>query len=210
MQSYEVRWQNSAHLESLRPVLDAIFRRGTYFGPSDLSGLIVGLDGEHPALRNANFIKVILKDVRMVSSQVSCSFDQCNFTQVDFRDSLFDTCRMRKSAFFECQFPNTKFSAPSLDDAIFEKCSFEKAKLEGRGSKEYGGRRALFRQSDFRGASFKRLEFRASKFIGCRFEGAAFEKCDLRGVRIDGSQGMPAFTNCQISSTLINGVSVLE
>ncbi|MCB1044078.1 MAG: pentapeptide repeat-containing protein [Acidobacteria bacterium] len=196
------RWHNAIFVEEKQPVLQAMLRKKYIEGPADMGGLIIGLEGQLDEFSMADFQDAFVINTDLRQSRFSCAFSRCTFTSTCFADATFDTCRFPKAKFLHCDFTKAKLGSPWLDDAIFRSCTFKEAKLNGRGSREYGGKRCLFEECQFENSDFRNLQFRASQFLNCRFENVVFTKCTLIGVKFVGSApSETSFVNCDLRIT---------
>jgi uncharacterized protein YjbI with pentapeptide repeats len=173
---------------------------------ADIRGIVVRLDGALPELLHADFQGVNLVEVDASYGRFSCSFGHVAATACKFEDAYFDTCRFGRGRFTKCSFVRATLDSAHLDDAIFNECQFEEARIIGRGSNEYGGRRISFTNCNFKSALFQNIQLRATTFQGCTVEGVQFRKCLLAGVKFrDGAPPAEAFQNCEVQSVTVDG-----
>lgn len=187
-----VRWLDQKHLAAAMPVLTAVFVSKKFHGQADLRAITVALDGGPSLLHQANFQDSDLDGLDASEAKMSCSFSRATINRSIFDRALFDTCRFKASRFSACTFVGSKIDSPTLDDAFFLSCSFQGARITGRGTHEYGGRRMVFDGCNFDGTVFQNLQIRACTFRNCSFSGAMFKRCLLTGVKFEGGEPDPA------------------
>ncbi len=181
------RWSEAIFVKGKSKELHALFDGPGCTGPHDMQGIVVGMTGSLETLMYTGLFQKAVSDIDFSFAKFSCSFSKSQFEKVNFFDCSFDTCDMIKSCFSQCSFEKAVLCAPRFDDSEIIDCSFAGCRLRGRGIKEYGGRRVIFKNCNFSDAEFKGLEFRAATFSNCNFKGCVFRKCLLIGAKFEGT-----------------------
>lgn len=182
------RWSESKHLSEMTEMLKAIFLARTPVHDVDLRGIVIGMDGTPEILSKADFQDTRLRNADLSHGRYSCAFSRAFVEEGVFVQAVFDTCRLKEAHFVSCTFDEALLNSSTLNDAIFTECSFIRTKIKGRGSNEYGGKRAVFDRCDFTEALLQNLQFRACTFRQCIFDGAIFKKCLMVGVKFEGEE----------------------
>ncbi len=178
------RWQDNEFVLGVRKLLTNFSKDRSFYGPLDLKGIIVGLEGEIEGILPLHgFGTLSLHDIDMSCARLSCSLGGGKYDRLIFKESFFDTCDFSESIFVECDFKFGVFYCASFDDACFTNCCFDRSKWSAPALSGYGGRRASFRECSFAQSHFELLHFRATLFENCSFADVVFRDCDLRGVK---------------------------
>jgi uncharacterized protein YjbI with pentapeptide repeats len=202
------RWRTPGFIKDIEGTLRMLLVDRSLAGPADLRGMVVGLDGAIADLEFVSFEQCTISQVDFAYSRFSCSFARSLFENNSFTSCTFDTCNMSKARFTACEYHSARFLAPTMNDTEYEACDFTDSRVEGRGTKGYGGRRAEFHCCNFNKVTLRNIELRACMFVKCTFEGALFENCDLRGLKIKGSRiDQTQFKNCNMAGAMIDSAN---
>jgi uncharacterized protein YjbI with pentapeptide repeats len=191
------RWSDPQFASGMEDVFRSMFVLRNPARDLDLRGLVVGLDGALPSVTGLSGLR--LENVDLSEARLSCSLSKAHIQGTKLARAYFDTCYFKGAKFVSCDFGMVRFDSPTLDDATFLDCSFREAKMTGRGSREYGGRRFVFERCDFNGAVLRNVQLRAGVFRECSFHGTVFKKGLLVAVKFEG--GAPAeesFVGCEL------------
>ncbi len=181
------RWKDERFVQQNLAMLRRALMDKASLNGLDLRGIIVGLADGRSDCMNLDFQETNLRELRADWGKFSCSFVGAQIKASSFKESFFDTCRFKNAHFSQCEFNGAKFASPHLDDGTFQGCDFGQAKMQGRGAREYGGRRILFDGCRFNEAVFQNLQFRSTTFRNCSFGKAMFKKCYLAGIKFEGT-----------------------
>lgn len=159
----------------------------------DLRGIILGLENTPEFAKYFSFQDMSISSSDLSISKFSCSFIRSHFDDVQFVETIFDTCILKSSNFRRGNFTSAKILNPTLDDALFSHCIFEAATIRGRGLSGYGGRRVVFESCSFQKCVLQNIQFRA----------CIFRDCDFTGVKSEGNHFVACkFLDCQAVESL--------
>jgi uncharacterized protein YjbI with pentapeptide repeats len=137
----------------------------------DLQQVLLGAEGTPGFAKCFSFQGLSVFSSNLSNSKFFCSFIRSHFENVQFIETVFDTCILNSSKFIKGNFTSAKILNPTLDDALFSHCIFEAASIRGRGFSGYGGRRAVFEKCSFQNCILQNIRFRACIFRDCDFTG---------------------------------------
>ena len=181
------RWGDADFVRGVLPSLQKLFLAKSPIADVDVRGITVGLDGALSELVDADFQDTRVTALSASFGKFSCSFSRAQIATSQFESCAFDTCRFKSSRFTLSSFERATFDNPTLDDAHFLQCGFSAARITGRRTREYGGRRVLFEKCDFSNTEFRSLQLRACSFRDCVWTGTQFVACLLSGTKFEGS-----------------------